>query len=83
MFGTLARLERIPEITSRLDLIDNLRARARSLEPLDGVETMALSDYERDWLVRYTYNSNAIEVLRTVWPTCVNTRPGNVNSTWN
>lgn len=22
---------------------------------------MALADYDRDWLVRYTYNSNAIE----------------------
>ena len=61
MPGTLARLEQLPEITSRLDLIDKLRGRARLLEPLDGVETMALSDYDRDWLVRYTYNSNAIE----------------------
>ena len=61
MPGILAKLERIPEITTRLDLIDTLRAHALSLEPLDGVETMALSDYDRDWLVRYTYNSNAIE----------------------
>ena len=56
MPGILAKLERIPEITTRLDLIDTLRAHALSLEPLDGVETMALSDYDRDWLVRYTYN---------------------------
>lgn len=28
---------------------------------MDGVEDMALADYDRDWLVRYTYNSNAIE----------------------
>ena len=38
-----------------------MKGRARALEPLDGVEEMALSDYDRDWLVRYTYNSNAIE----------------------
>ena len=61
MPGTLAKLEHLPEITSRLDLIDKLRGHARSLEPLDGIETMALSDYDRDWLVRYVYNSNAIE----------------------
>ena len=60
MPGILAKLERIPEITTRLDLIDTLRAHALSLEPLDGVETMALSDYDRDWLVRYTYNSGHI-----------------------
>ena len=61
MPGILAKLEQIPEITSRLDLIDKLRCRIRSLEPLDGVETMALSDYEQDWLIRYAYDSNAIE----------------------
>ena len=27
----------------------------------DSFEDMALADYDRDWLVRYTYNSNAIE----------------------
>lgn len=61
MPGILAKLERIPEIAARLDLIDALRAHALSLEPLDGVETMALSDYEQDWLIRYAYDSNAIE----------------------
>lgn len=59
--GALAKLEQIPEITSRLGLIDKLRDHARSLEPLDGVETMALSDYEQDWLIRYAYDSNAIK----------------------
>lgn len=34
MPGILAKLERIPEITTRLDLIDTLRAHALSLEPL-------------------------------------------------
>ena len=38
-----------------------MKDQARALEPLDGVEEMALADYDRDWLVRYTYNSNAIE----------------------
>lgn len=33
MPGILAKLERIPEITTRLDLIDTLRAHALSLEP--------------------------------------------------
>lgn len=49
------------EISERLRRIDALKDRARSLEPLDGVEDMALADYDRDWLVCYTYNSNAIE----------------------
>ncbi len=49
------------EISERLRRIDALKDRARSLEPLDGVEDMAFADYDRDWLVRYTYNSNAIE----------------------
>ena len=49
------------EISERLRRVDALKDRARSLEPLDGVEDMALADYDRDWLVRYTYNSNAIE----------------------
>ena len=49
------------EISEHLRRIDALKDRARSLEPLDGVEDMALADYDRDWLVRYTYNSNAIE----------------------
>lgn len=61
MPGALAELEQLPEITSRLDHISILRDHAHSLEPLDDVETMALSDYDRDWLVRYAYNSNAIE----------------------
>ena len=61
MPGILAKLEQLPEITSRLDRISILCGHARSLEPLDDVETMALSDYDRDWLVRYAYNSNAIE----------------------
>ncbi len=57
----LLGLEREPGTAERLRRIDALKGRARALEPLDGVEEMALSDYDRDWLVRYTYNSNAIE----------------------
>lgn len=57
----LLGLEREPGTAERLRRIDALKDRARSLEPLDGVEDMALADYDRDWLVRYTYNSNAIE----------------------
>lgn len=57
----LLGLEREPGIAERLRRIDVLKDRARALDPLDGVEDMALADYDRDWLVRYTYNSNAIE----------------------
>lgn len=57
----LLGLEREPGTAECLRRIDALKGRARALEPLDGVEEMALSDYDRDWLVRYTYNSNAIE----------------------
>lgn len=57
----LNALEGGREISERLRRVDALKDRARSLEPLDGVEYMALADYDRDWLVRYTYNSNAIE----------------------
>ena len=57
----LNALEGGREISERLRRVDALKDRARSLEPLDGVEDMALADYDRDWLVRYTYNSNAIE----------------------
>ena len=49
------------ESAERLRRIDALKDQAHALEPLDGVEDMALADYDRDWLVRYTYNSNAIE----------------------
>lgn len=57
----LSGLETEPRIAERLRRIDALKDQARALEPLDGVEDMALADYDRDWLVRYTYNSNAIE----------------------
>lgn len=57
----LLGLEREPGIAERLRRIDALKDHARALDPLDGVEDMALADYDRDWLVRYTYNSNAIE----------------------
>ncbi len=57
----LLKLETNPEISERLSRIKALCDQACSLEPLDGVEGMALSDYDSDWLVRYTYNSNAIE----------------------
>lgn len=57
----LNALEGGREISEHLRRVDALKDRARSLEPLDGVEDMALADYDRDWLVRYTYNSNAIE----------------------
>lgn len=57
----LLGLEREPGTAERLRRIDALKDRARALEPLDGVEEMALADHDRDWLVRYTYNSNAIE----------------------
>lgn len=57
----LLDLESEPEAAERLRRIDVLKDHARALEPLDGVEDMALADYDRDWLVRYTYNSNAIE----------------------
>lgn len=57
----LLGLEHEPGIAERLRRIDALKDRARALDPLDGVEDMALADYDRDWLVRYTYNSNAIE----------------------
>ena len=57
----LLGLERELGIVERLRRIDALKDRARALDPLDGVEGMALADYDRDWLVRYTYNSNAIE----------------------
>ena len=52
----LLGLERVPGIAERLRRIDALKDRARALDPLDGVEDMALADYDRDWLVRYTYN---------------------------
>lgn len=51
----LLGLEREPGTAECLRRIDALKGRARALEPLDGVEEMALSDYDRDWLVRYTY----------------------------
>lgn len=57
----LLDLEREPGTAERLRRIDSLKDRSHALEPLDGVEDMALADYDRDWLVRYTYNSNAIE----------------------
>ena len=57
----LSGLETEPMIAERLRRIDALKDQARALDPLDGVEDMALADYDRDWLVRYTYNSNAIE----------------------
>ena len=57
----LLNLETRPEVSGCLKRVETMRDHARSLEPLDGVEGMALSDYDRDWLVRYTYNSNAIE----------------------
>lgn len=57
----LLGLEHEPGTAERLRRIDALKDQARALEPLDGVEDMALADYDRDWLVRYTYNSNAIE----------------------
>ena len=53
----LNALEGGREISEHLRRVDALKDRARSLEPLDGVEDMALADYDRDWLVRYTYNS--------------------------
>ena len=61
LLDELNALEGGREISERLRRVDALKDRARSLEPLDGVEDMALADYDRDWLVRYTYNSNAIE----------------------
>lgn len=51
----LLDLEREPGTAERLRRIDALKDRARALEPLDGVEDMALEDYDRDWLVRYTW----------------------------
>ena len=48
----LLGLEREPGTAECLRRIDALKGRARALEPLDGVEEMALSDYDRDWLVR-------------------------------
>lgn len=57
----LLDLETKSGISERLQRLDALKSRVHALEPLDGVEDMALSDYDRDWLVRYTYNSNAIE----------------------
>ena len=57
----LLALEEERETAERLRRIDALKDQAHALEPLDGVEDMALADYDRDWLVRYTYNSNAIE----------------------
>lgn len=50
-----------PGFAERLRQLEALKDQAHALEPLDGVEGMALADYDRDWLVRYTYNSNAIE----------------------
>ena len=57
----LSGLENEQGTAERLRRIDTLKDQAHALEPLDGVEDMALADYDRDWLVRYTYNSNAIE----------------------
>ncbi len=57
----LSGLENEQGTAERLRRIDELKDQAHALEPLDGVENMALADYDRDWLVRYTYNSNAIE----------------------
>lgn len=57
----LSGLENEQGTAERLRRIDALKDQAHALEPLDGVEDMALADYDRDWLVRYTYNSNAIE----------------------
>ena len=57
----LLRIGNAPQISEHLRRIDDLRDQLHALEPLDGVETMALDDYDRDWLVGYTYNSNAIE----------------------
>ena len=44
----LLGLEREPGIAERLRRIDVLKDRARALAPLDGVEDMALADYDRD-----------------------------------
>lgn len=57
----LLRLGNMSVVSESLARVDALREQADLLEPLDGVECMALMDYDRDWLVRYTYNSNAIE----------------------
>lgn len=43
----LLGLEREPGTAECLRRIDALKGRARALEPLDGVEEMALSDYDR------------------------------------
>lgn len=44
-------------------LVSSVDARERfgRMLPLDGVEQSALEDYRREWMVRYVYNSNAIE----------------------
>jgi Fic family protein len=48
-------------IASQLANADSLKENMAALRPFDGVEQMALDDYAKDWLVRYVYNSNAIE----------------------
>ncbi|PST49677.1 hypothetical protein COO72_00075 [Bifidobacterium callitrichos] len=57
----LESLETAPEIRDMLARIDAETRLLNSLHPLDGVEESALDNYRRDWLARYTYNSNAIE----------------------
>ena len=59
--GELESLETNPDIQNMLSRVDAETRLLDSLRPFDGVEESALDNYRRDWLARYTYNSNAIE----------------------
>lgn len=56
-----ARIMDDPSATMLMERADRSKGRLQSLLPLDGVEESALEQYDRDWLARYVYNSNAIE----------------------
>jgi hypothetical protein len=58
---SLEALADLPDIRPLLDLIDARRAQLNSFAPFDGMEQAALDQYDKEWLARYTYNSNAIE----------------------
>ena len=59
--STLYEAVRNQQVVQLLEDADRSRLQLQELHPVDGIEASALDNYYRDWLARYTYNSNAIE----------------------
>lgn len=49
------------EFSHRVSDLEDMRSELARLEPLSAAEGDALASYDADWLVRFTYNSAAIE----------------------